>query len=905
MPSTPRPAQAGEPPYGLDDLFVLKTIGHIRQVRLLICCGFLFVIAVVGGMAVAGWRDLPSLFVVAILLAFAVSGMALLAASQVGAKLSRQKFQLCVALNRMSHGLCMFDSAGRLVMCNERYLRMCGLSRQSLRVGCTLYDVMEQRAAADTFSGNVQKYVAHTLQEMAQGNPIDKVVERGGRTIAISNRPLPGGGWISTHEDITAQRQTERTIQEAHANLLDVIEAMPAGLVMYDNEDRLVLWNRRYDSIYPQTAELRTSGVRFEEMLRAGVARGMYAEAAGREEEWIRERLARRHGSYEIHEQGMADGRWVRVEDYKTRLGGYIGIRVDITELKQREECLRLQNVKLDAALQNMSQGLVMFGADGKLVFCNRQYAELYRLPPELMKPGMTQDEILECRIARGIIPKEAIEQYIKDRREKAASGVVSNTTLELSDGRVLSVIVRPTPSGGWVTTHEDITERRRAEAVIARMAHYDPLTGLANRARFGEELDRALARAREGAFLALLFLDLDHFKRANDTLGHLVGDELLKSVADRLRKCVGKTDFIARLGGDEFAVLQTSVAQRSDSAALATRISEGLKEPFYLNEHKVVIGVSIGISTAPIDAVECEQLLKNADLALYTAKGCGRGTYCFYEPELNTRSQARQQLESELREAFVNGEFDLSYQPIVNLRNNRINRCEAILSWRHPQHGLLAQSELMQIAEGSGLIKPLGEWVLRRACADAAAWPDDLKVAVNLSPGQLSGGKLLQIVINTLSASDISARKLELEITESALTRNTFAALAALHQLHEIGVRIVLDDFGAGHSSLSLLRSFPFDGIKIDRSFIDDLLIKDDAVAIVRALTGMARQLGISTTAEGIETEEQRRKVRELGCTEMQGRLFSPPRRADEILRMFPRDGARIVRNFRKAKAG
>ena len=809
---------------------------------------------------------------------------------RVAAKNNERPFDLDALLNRLPQGLCIFDSAARVVMCNERYVQMCGLSPGIGKSRLTLRDVLARRAAAGTFAGNVDQYVAETVREMAEGRAIEKIVERGGRTIAISNLPLPGGGWVSSHEDITAQRLAERQIREAHATLLDVIEAMPAGLVMYDDQDRLVLWNRRYDDIYPATADLRVPGVRFEDMLREGVARGMYAEARGREEQWLAGRLALHAEPHKIHEQRLSSGRWLRVEDRKTSLGGFIGVRVDITELKQREDDLRLQNIKLDAALRHMSQGLAMFDRDLKLVFCNEQYADLYGLPPDLMKPGIALQQIFEHRIARGIIPKLFAEEYVRDGTAMAAARTTSDMILELSDGRVLSVVIRPTPDGGWVTTHEDVTERRRAEAKVAQMAHYDMLTGLPNRVSFGEELDRALARVRGGGSLALLFLDLDHFKRVNDTLGHFAGDELLKAAAERLRGSIGSSDFVARLGGDEFAVIHTSVERPLEPVALAARISEALKAPFELQGHQVLAGVSIGISLAPNDASEREQLLKNADMALYEAKDGGRGTYCCYEPELDRRQKARQELEVDLRTALVNGELELHYQPIVNLETDRVSGCEALLRWHHPRHGLIAPGTFMPVAQESGLVNMLGEFVLRQACADAAAWPDGVKVAVNLSPAQFAGGKLPQVVVSALASSGLSAGRLELEITETVLMQNTFTTLSSLHQLRGLGVCVAMDDFGIGHSSLSYLRSFPFDRIKIDRSFIEDVSQEDDCSAIVQAITNLAQRLNITTTAEGVETEQQRAKVRALGCIEMQGHLFCRPRPSAEILQFLSR---------------
>ena len=560
-------------------------------------------------------------------------------------------------------------------------------------------------------------------------------------------------------------------------------------------------------------------------------------------------------------------------------IGGLVIICVWQVGKKFREK-----NFQRDTALENMSQGLVMFDSAARLVMCNDRYRQIYNMSPDSTKPGCTVLDLLNSRVANGTFSGNP-EKFVDGLLATIAQGETARQEVETGDGRIISVVNQPMTDGGWVATHEDITERRRNEAIIARMAHYDALTGLPNRALFLEELDRALALVQRGGSFALLYLDLDQFKRVNDTLGHIIGDELLKIVADRLRGCIRDTDLIARLGGDEFAIIQTSLEPSSDPAVLAERISAALKAPYDIDGHKVVAGVSIGIAIAPNDAAERDQLVKCADMALYGAKGGGRGTYCFYEPELDARVKARHQLDTDLRDALVNGEFELYYQPIVNLQTNQVSSCEALLRWHHPERGLVPPGEFIPVAEENGLIIPLGEWVLRQACADAATWPDGIKVAVNLSPAQLIGSKLLPAVVNALASSGISASRLELEITETVLMRNTFASLAMLHQLRDIGARIAMDDFGTGYSSLSYLRSFPFDKIKIDRSFIEGISEENDCAAIVEAVIDMAQRLNMTTTAEGIETVEQREKVRELGCTELQGYLFSRPKPLAEIL--------------------
>jgi diguanylate cyclase (GGDEF)-like protein len=388
-----------------------------------------------------------------------------------------------------------------------------------------------------------------------------------------------------------------------------------------------------------------------------------------------------------------------------------------------------------------------------------------------------------------------------------------------------------------------------------------------------------------------VLCLDLDHFKSVNDTLGHPVGDELLRVVAERLRRCIREPDTIARLGGDEFAIIMTSMHAPTDPVVLAKRIREAIIKPYILDGHQILADISIGISLAPVDATEPDLLLKNADMALYGAKADGRGTYRFFEPEMDARMKARRELDMDLRKALANGEFDLHYQP-----NNEIIAFEALLRWSHPVRGLVSPAEFIPMAEETGLIIPLGEWVLRRACQETANWPTNIKVAVNLSPAQVNSRNLTEVVVNALTASGMSANRLQLEITETVLLQNTFNTLATLQKLRALGVQIALDDFGTGYSSLSYLRSFPFDKIKIDRSFIQDLMSGAEPLAIVHAIAGLAKSLNMISTAEGVETKQQLEALQALGCIEMQGYLFSQARPPAEIVQMFLNGGERAT---------
>jgi diguanylate cyclase (GGDEF)-like protein len=560
---------------------------------------------------------------------------------------------------------------------------------------------------------------------------------------------------------------------------------------------------------------------------------------------------------------------------------------------RQSDGKFREQELLLDTALQNMSQGLCMFDAKGRIVLCNQHYVALMRLPAEYLK-GLSLLELFRHRKHAGDFegdPDEIFACIMADVRD----GKWNTRIMETPNGRALRVVDRPMAGGGWVATIEDITDWRKAEAQISHLAHHDALTNLPNRTLFREQMEEALRRLRRDEQLAVLCLDLDHFKDINDSLGHPIGDELLKAVARRLGECVRDTDTIARLGGDEFAIVQMGVdRQPAEATALASRLVDVLGAPYDLGGHQVIIGASIGLSIAPADGTDPDQLLKNADMALYRAKADGRGTYRFFEPEMDARAQARRSLEMDLRAALTRGEFEIYYQPIHGLIADEIIGFEALVRWNHPERGMIPPMSFIPLAEETGLIVPLGDWVLRTACREAATWSQNVRVAVNLSPVQFKNRNLVSAVISALSASGLAPERLELEITESVLLQDSDATLATLHKLREFGVRISMDDFGTGYSSLSYLRSFPFDRIKIDRSFIQELATRKDSMAIVRAVTGLGKSLGIQTTAEGVETSEQLALLRSEGCTEVQGYLFSPPRPAAEVEGLLSKSGTR-----------
>ncbi|HEY1749441.1 MAG TPA: EAL domain-containing protein [Xanthobacteraceae bacterium] len=541
----------------------------------------------------------------------------------------------------------------------------------------------------------------------------------------------------------------------------------------------------------------------------------------------------------------------------------------------------------LEAALQNMFQGLCMLNGKQEVMVVNDRFLEMFGIAPRQVRPLMPALELMDAAEQSVPFGAETLlnmrRWWIRLMREKKSGKAIFQRT----DGRIYSVSHRHMPAmDGWVDTFEDITERRNAEEKIAHMARHDTLTGLPNRMHFRERFDKAVAAIdRTGAF-AVLCLDLDNFKIVNDTLGHQAGDALLQIAAKRIQTALRKNDLAARIGGDEFAILQLTNDQPSAAIALASRLVEIMQEPIVIGDQEVPVGVSVGIAQAPADGSDADTLLKNADLALYRSKADGRGTYCLFTPQMHVTMQARRVLELDLRSSLSADAFELFYQPIVNIANNKVTSFEALLRWHHPQRGLLSPAEFIPLAEKTGLIVPLGEWVLREACSQAAKWPDDVHVAVNLSPAQLKSANFLGSVLIALSSAQLSPKRLELEITESVLLQDSAAATATLRQLRELGVKISMDDFGTGYSSLSYLRKFPFDKIKIDQSFIRDLANGGDSLAIVHAVTGLGNSLGISTIAEGVETAEQLDRLKEAGCTEAQGYFFGAPKPLNEAIR-------------------
>jgi diguanylate cyclase (GGDEF)-like protein/PAS domain S-box-containing protein len=548
----------------------------------------------------------------------------------------------------------------------------------------------------------------------------------------------------------------------------------------------------------------------------------------------------------------------------------------------------RMEKQRLDTAVNNIPQGLVVYDDTAHVTVCNRRYIEMFGLSAQGIEPGCTMQDLIAARKATGSFDGD-VEAFCASAMRNVALGRVTRQITEIPGNRAIEIINQPLEAGGWVATIEDITERRDAEARITHLAHYDALTDLPNRALFHQRLRQELGRIAPGQQLAVLYIDIDEFKSVNDTLGHLIGDELLKSVAVSLSTCTRGDGFVARLGGDEFAIVQTAVETEAEIVELVSRIFDAIRMPYECLGHQVGTDASIGVALAPQHGSDLHQILKNADMAMYAAKSAGRRTHRFFEPEMDAQVRARRLLEIDLRQAIADGgALEVHYQPCLGLQDDKITGCEALLRWRHPERGLVSPVEFIPIAEDTGLINQIGEWVLMTACAEAATWPEHIRLAVNVSPVQFKSGTLALKVVAALAASGLAASRLELEITEAVLIRDDEAALAILHQLRAIGVRIALDDFGTGYSSLSYLQRFPFDKIKIDRCFVTDIEQPEGSSSIVQAVVNIAAARRMTTTAEGVETRQQQQLLRTLGCSEMQGYLFSRPKPAAEIRQLF-----------------
>ncbi|MBS0250234.1 MAG: EAL domain-containing protein [Proteobacteria bacterium] len=677
------------------------------------------------------------------------------------------------------------------------------------------------------------------------------------------------------NEHLRAQEHTmsaqKAEIEKAHHRLKEAIDVLPEGIVILDAENRYVAWNKRYAEIYQRAIDTIVIGRSLEEALRIGIERQMYPEAFGREEAWLAERIKNLHTPAASHEQLLDNGRCYLIEECRTSEGGLISLRIDITELKQREASIRLlfENNPLPMFVVSRDKQAILAvntAAIAHYGYSRKDFSLLSLRDIQNGELNLPHDHGMQH-----ILPTDEAQlfrHYRRDGRSMEVEVYVRPLVHEGDDALLIAAI--------------DVTERRKADRKAAYMARHDALTSLPNRHLLAERMQLAMARAKRGDRMALLLLDLDNFKIVNDTLGHTAGDELLQIVADRLTCALRESDTVARLGGDEFAVLVIDLDHPSSVTKLAQRLIAILNEPIRLGHKDVICGGSIGIAMAPDDTCDPNELFRLADLALYAAKGDQRGTYRLFERELDAKVKARTLLEAEIREAITNNEFELHYQPIYGLNTMTPIGAEALLRWRHPRLGLVLPTDFIPISEEIGMIAELGAKVLRQACMEAMSWPERMSVSVNISAVELEAESFVDTVKTALAESGLPSHRLTIEVTESMIMKDIQLARHVLHQICDLGVEIAMDDFGTGYSSLSSITKVPFHKIKIDRSFVRDLAVSMEARAILGTIVDLARTLGMLTTAEGVETNEQLDIVKEYGCTSVQGFLFNRPEPAE-----------------------
>jgi len=832
--------------------------------------------------------------VIVCLLASAVAAAALIDLHSKR-KLLQQKSQLDTALETMEQGLCMFDAEGRIVLCNDRYATMMGLSVPSLEGLSLLNLLIKYRNSVGVDTSDAEQVFARVLADAREGKSTTKIIKTSaGRTLRVNDQPIgKGGGWVSTFDDITEWRQAQEQLKESEERYRLLAEYSTDMIVIVDRDGR---------RLYVSPACRTLLGYEPDEMLQIHTLDSVHPD----EVPLVREVLANRKTEGTLrYRMRQKDGRyvWVEAAGGPKKFAGEAPLHVTVVRnIEERiaaedrlvqankrlhalaDEASKKSN-QLEAAIANISQGFCMFDVEQRLLIHNDRYIEMYGLPRELIVPGCTFRSILQYRKTVGGFAGD-VDEFIAQMSSAHAKGEPHHATTRAKVGRTIAVINHPVPDGGWVATHEDITERKRAEAKIEQLAHFDTLTSLANRNLFRDKIEEALARwHRFRAEFAIFLLDLDKFKQVNDTFGHHAGDALLQAVAARIRESIREVDLAARLGGDEFALIISRGTESllDGSQTLAARLIEGIGVPFEIEGQRVIVGCSIGIALAPKHGLQSDQLLRNADLALYKSKNSGRNRFQVFSDELKAEADSRNELENDLRQAIWREEFSICYQPFVSLETGAVLGMEALARWHHPAKGPIPPDEFIPIAEEADLIGRLGEWVLTKACHDAAKMPDHFKIAVNISASQFAKSNLVDSVIFALVDSQLSPERLEIEITEGVLLKETAQNLETLRQLQNLGVSIALDDFGVGYSSLSYLTSFTFNKVKIDRSFVGKMGMSE-ARAVIKSVVQLAKTLKLSICAEGIETEEQLLDVKSLGVEVGQGYLFGRPEPLDKL---------------------
>lgn len=803
--------------------------------------------------------------------------------------LMQETAKLRAVLDNFPGGITFFDQDLNLVASNERWRQMLDVPKHVLEEPTpNLASIVRALAHAGEYGPGDPETLAQARLDLAR-TPQRRHYERvrpDGTVLEMRAAPLPDGGFVTTYMDVTQRHAAEQRLTESEFNArrqtekLEITLAhMSQGLSMFDPEGRLLVWNQRFVEIYAICPEIAKRGTSIRVLLAHMRSNGSLSGTGAGYFDNVHEKITfSKKLSANIT---LKNGRIIKVAVTAIKGGGWVATHEDVTERKQAEFLLREKNTQLaqinmrfEAALGNMTQGLCLFDAQKRLVIANRRFREIYALTEKQVEPGTHLAQILSYHSENGQTHEKTQEQLLEDMPKQPAE------TFTTADGRVISILRTPLADGGWLATHEDITERRRADEQISHLAYHDVLTGLANRAKFKREGEQALsAAASRQVQMNVLLVDLDRFKPVNDTLGHAAGDALLQMVAARMSQVVRHNDLVARLGGDEFAILQECDPSEQDAgSALAARIVGTVGAPFDIDGHEVMIGASVGVAMRSSETDTVEQLMHKADLALYSVKSTGRNGFKVYEDSFSSRAQEQRRLSSQLAEAAALGQLELHYQPVISLADDTICGMEALLRWRHPERGLMPPDDFIPLAEDSGLIVQLGDFVIRQACLDAADFPPHVKVAINISPNHLKRRNVFANTMRALLMAKIAPERLEIEVTETVLMQQDDGSLEELQELRRIGVSVALDDFGTGYSSLSHLRMFTFDKVKIDKSFIAGMTERSESAAIVAAITGLARNLNILTTGEGIETLEQLNMLKAAGCSLGQGYFIGEP---------------------------
>ena len=911
-------------------------------------------------------------------------------------------------LDKLPQGLCIFDGEQRLVLFNRRYADVYGITPDQLQVGMLLRDVLDLRLEIGSAPVSTREQYLSWREDISQITDATKTIVnlRDGRVIEIYHEAMPDGGWVSTHDDITERLKSEQTLLEKTALLNATLDTMDQGLLMVDGNGKIAVANRRVSEILGVDPSFLAAKPHYTELRRIQAEAGEYASGSPAFKAWVTGSSLEAPAS--VYERVRPNGLVLEVRNVDLQNGGALRTYTDITNRKEAEKSFHEQKVLLDATLENMDQGLMMVDAKGIVRICNERAMKLLDLPRDVMRNYPTLAEVVQYQFAKNDFTMSADElrQWVESGGLEPHAHVYER---KRNNGIVLEVRIAPLPDGSTVRTYTDITERKRAEIALAdsrerlalalesgsdglwdwdvvtgeiwfserwwemlgyepgeieprisewfrlvhpgdeeraqsvlkdhcagrtasyeceyrlrrksggwcwvlargkvvtrdprgkplrivgthidvsarkeaerRLAHsarHDALTDLPNRLLFREQLDQRLAAVRrKGGSTAVLCLDLDRFKIVNDSLGHLAGDRLLCEVAKRLRKQLRRNDVVARLGGDEFAIMLGRCLDSDEVEKLAGRLIAAVQQPINLGDQPVAVGLSIGIALAPEHGNDSESIFRRADLALYRAKSAGRNTSRLFDSAMDDAAAERRTLEVDLRRAVSAGELVLHYQPQVRTETGELTGFEALVRWNHPRRGMISPSIFIPLAEDSGLIVAIGEWVLRTACREAARWRHDLKVAINLSPCQFAHINLPDVICKILREENLLPERLELEITETVIINDMSRTLTLLHRLRDFGIKIAMDDFGTGYSSLATLQAFPFDRIKIDRSFVGRVGENEQAAAIVRAVLGLGRSLRMGVIAEGVETAEQIKFLAGESCEEVQGFLYGKP---------------------------